>query len=171
MRGFALNLLLAVVWALFSGEVSSRELAVGFLVGFLILRLFPHALGAEEYVERSRGFLGFLVFFVRELTVANVQVALMALRREPRLSPVIVTVPLRLRSELSLTLLAAVITLMPGTVAMGLSADRRTLYAHAVGLPDLDAARESILRVERELLRFLPADSVRRPWRPMEELA
>lgn len=159
MRGLALNLLLAVVWALFSGEVSSRELGVGFLVGFLIVLLFPRALGAERYLERSRGLAGFVVFFLRELTVANVQVALMSLRRDPQLNPMIVAVPLRLQSELGLTLLAAAITLMPGTVAMGLSHDRRTLYAHAVGLPTAQAARDSIVKVEEELLRFLQPGS------------
>ncbi|MGX9686445.1 Na+/H+ antiporter subunit E [Deinococcus wulumuqiensis] len=159
MRGLALNLLLAVVWALFSGEVSSRELVVGFLVGFLIVLLFPRALGAERYLERSRGLAGFVVFFLRELTVANVQVALLSLRRDPQLNPMIVAVPLRLQSELGLTLLAAAITLMPGTVAMGLSHDRRTLYAHAVGLPTAQAARDSIVEVEEELLRFLQPGS------------
>ena len=155
MTGFALNLLLAVVWALFSGEVSSRELAVGFLIGFLILRLFPHTLGAERYLARSRGLAGFIVFFLRELTAANIHVALMALRRDPQLNPMIVAVPLRVQGDLGLTLLAAAITLMPGTVAMGLSRDRRTLYAHAVGLKTPQAARESIVKVEEELLRFL----------------
>lgn len=159
MRGLALNLLLAVVWALFSGEVSSRELVVGFLVGFLIVQLFPHALGAERYLERSRGLAGFVTFFLRELTLANVQVALLALRRQPPLNPMIVAVPLRLQSELGLTLLAAAITLMPGTVAMGLSHDRRTLYAHAVGLPTAQSARESIVKVEEQLLHFLQPGS------------
>lgn len=155
MRGLALNLLIAAVWALFSGEVSSRELLVGFLIGFAIVHLFPTALGTANYVRRTRGILAFLGFFARELTLANVQVALLALKARPSLNPMIVAVPLSLRSEFGQTLLAAAITLMPGTVAMGLSADRRVMYAHAVGLPSADAARESILKVERELLRFL----------------
>lgn len=157
MRGFALNLLIAVVWALFSGEVSSRELGVGFLIGFLILAVFPQALGTASYVTRSWSVLGFLGFFLRELSAANVQVALLALRPHPPLSPVIVAVPLRLRGELGQTLLAAAITLMPGTVAMGFSADRRLLYAHAIGLDTAEAARASIVKVEDRLLAFLPA--------------
>ena len=49
MRGVALNLLLAVVWAFFAGEVSTRELAVGFLLGFAILAVFPRALATHEF--------------------------------------------------------------------------------------------------------------------------
>ena len=79
MRGLALNIMLAVVWALFSGEVSTRELAVGFLLGFALQLVFPDALGTRSYVSRSLGLLRFLGFFLRELTVANVQVALFAM--------------------------------------------------------------------------------------------
>ena len=155
MRGLALNLLLAVVWALFAGEVSLRELAVGFGLGFAILAVFPRALATGEYVRRVVAGLGFVGFFLRELTVANMQVALFALRRHPPLHPMIVAVPLRLQGEGALTLLAATIGLMPGTVALGFSPDRRVLYAHAIGTPNARAARESILRVEDRLLRVL----------------
>ncbi|BDP40458.1 Na+/H+ antiporter subunit E [Deinococcus aetherius] len=153
MRGFALNLLLAVVWALFAGEVSLRELAVGFGLGFAVLAVFPRALATHEYVRQVLAGLGFVGFFLRELTVANVQIALFALRPHPPLNPMIVAVPLRLEGEGALTFLAATIGLMPGTVALGFSPDRRTLYAHAIGTPDARAAREAILRVEDRLLR------------------
>ena len=53
----------------------------------------------------------------------------------------------------TMTLLAAVITLMPGTVALGFSPDRRILYAHAIGTPSARAAHASIVRVEDHLLR------------------
>ena len=155
MRGLTLNLLVAFVYALLMGDLGMREWLTGFLVGFIILTLFPRALGTELYVGRVRAVGRFAWFFVRELTWANVQVALMALHPRPKLTPLIVAVPLRLENEAAQTMLAATITLMPGTVAMGLSRDRRTLYAHAVGLKTPQAARESIVKVEEELLRFL----------------
>lgn len=154
--------LLAVVWALLLGEPGVRTLAVGLGLGILIVRLFPRGVGARAAprrptdlrasLRRGAGWLAFLGFFLRELAVANVQVALLALRPRPRLNPLIVEVPLRLRGEGLLTVLSASITLMPGTVTMGLSRDRRTLYAHAIGTADAETARASILRVERYLL-------------------
>ncbi|RTR27500.1 Na+/H+ antiporter subunit E [Deinococcus radiophilus] len=155
MRGLTLNLLLAVVWALLAGRLGTRELLIGFLVGLLVLTLFPRALGTELYIARLRAVGRFVWFFLRELTVANVQVASFALRRHPPLSPLIVAVPLRLTSEASQTMLAATITLMPGTVAMGFNPERTVMYAHAIGIPDPDDARESILKVERYLLDIL----------------
>lgn len=155
MKGLTLHLLLAVVWALLAGEVSTRELAAGFLLGFGLLALFPQALGTRGYVQRTLAALGFTLFFLRELTVANVSVALFALQRRPRLNPLIVAVPLRVQGDTAQTLLAASITLMPGTVALGFSADRRVMYAHAIGTASAQAARDSILKVEDRLLRVL----------------
>ncbi|WP_102127916.1 Na+/H+ antiporter subunit E [Deinococcus planocerae] len=155
MRGLTLNLLLAVVWALFAGQVGTRELTIGFAVGFAVLALFPRALATHAYVGRVLAGLAFVGFFLRELTVANVQVALFALRPDPPLTPAIVAVPLRLRGEGALTFLAATIGLMPGTVVLGFSADRRTLYAHAIGTASAGAARAAILKVEDRLLRLL----------------
>ena len=156
MTGLLLNLLLAVVWALFSGEFSIRELVVGFLLGFGLLSVFPSALGSGPYVRGSMGLLAFIWFFIRELTMANVQVALLALRPHPRLNAMIFAVPVRLRTDLGQTLLTAMVTLMPGSVVLGFSPDRRTMYVHAVGLHDTRAARQSVIRVEDALLRFLP---------------
>ncbi len=152
-----LNVLLAVVWALFSGEFSLRELAVGFLLGFALLGVFPSALGSRSYVRGVLGLLAFLGFFLRELTVANVQVALLALRPHPPLNGMIFSVPLRIHSDVGQTLLTAMVTLMPGSVVLGFSPDRHTMYVHAIGLADTRAARLSITRLEDALLRFLPA--------------
>ncbi len=152
MRGLALNILLALVWTLFVGEFSLRELAAGFLLGFLILSVFPLSLGTGGYVRRTLAAVHFAGFFARELTVANVQVALFALRRHPPLHPMIVAYPLRLRGDSAQTLLAATITLMPGSVAMGFNPERTVLYAHTIGLNSARAARASVRKVEDALL-------------------
>lgn len=155
MRSFAIHVLLSVAWALFLGNVNLTNLAVGFVLGFLALVLFRRVLPTDTYIPRTLAVASFLGYFTRELVVANVQVAAFALRPKANLSPVIVAVPLRVESDAAIATLAATITLLPGTVAMGVSLDRRTLYAHAIGLPTLDAARASITSVEDRLLKFM----------------
>ncbi|BDP43926.1 hypothetical protein DAETH_38950 (plasmid) [Deinococcus aetherius] len=117
--------------------------------------MFPRALGTGEYVRRMVAGPSFLAYFLQELTVANVQVALFALRRCPRLNSMIVAVPLRVQGDLPQTLLATTLTLMPSTVVMGFSPDRRTLYAHAIGTTSAQAAHDSIRWVEDRLMRVL----------------
>ncbi|MBB5236108.1 Na+/H+ antiporter subunit E [Deinococcus budaensis] len=154
MRSAGFNLLLALVWALFLGEVSLRSLALGFLIGFVILALFRRALGATPYVRSVLGALALTGYFLWELVRANLHMALLALRAHPRLNPLIVGVPLRLEGDVPLTLLASLTGLLPGTVALGFSPDRRVLYVHALGMDDARAARASVLAVERRLLRL-----------------
>ena len=156
MKGLALNVLLAVVWALFSGEVSLRELVVGFLIGYVLLNTFPDALGTRTYQRSSFALLRFAGLFVKELTLANVQVALLALKPRPDLKPMIFRVDIQPHTDATLTLLVATVTLMPGSVVLGFSPDRREMYVHAIGLENTRAARESVHRVERALSAILP---------------
>lgn len=152
MRGLSLNILLAIVWTLFVGEFSLRELAIGVLLGFVILSLFPISLGTETYVQRMLAGIRFVLFFVREMVIANVQVALFALRRHPPLHPMIVAYPMRLRGDTAQTLLAATIALMPGSVAMGFNPERTVMYVHTIGLGSVREARASLKKVEGALL-------------------
>ncbi|MFC3862339.1 Na+/H+ antiporter subunit E [Deinococcus antarcticus] len=156
MRGLFLNVLLAVVWALFSGEVSLRELVIGFLLGYALLNFFPDALGTRSYQRTSFALLRFVALFIRELTVANVQVALLALHPRPDLKPMIFKVEIHPHTDTTLTLLAATVTLMPGSVVLGFSQDRREMFVHAIGLENTRTARASIHRVESALMAFLP---------------
>ncbi len=150
-----LNILLAVVWALLSGEVSLRELTIGFLIGFALLGLVPDALGARQYRHTSFALLRFVWGFARELTVANIHVAMLALQLKPRLNAMIFKVSLQPHNDLSLTMLVASVTLMPGSVVLGFSRDQREMYVHAIGLANTHEATASVKRIENALLAFL----------------
>ncbi|MFN8643851.1 MAG: Na+/H+ antiporter subunit E [Candidatus Binatia bacterium] len=87
----------------------------------------------------ARG-VGFALFFAWELLLANLRVAWLVISPRPRLKPAIVALPLDLTSDAGIQLLAATITLTPGTLSVDLSSDRRTLYVHTVdGGDDVDA--------------------------------
>ena len=62
--------------------------------------------------------------------------------------------PIRVESDAAIALLSATITLLPGTVAMGISEDRKELYAHAMGA-SLDEAKESVTRMETLIMGFM----------------
>ena len=155
VNGLALNLILALVWALFLGEVSLRSLGVGFGLGFAVMTLFHRALGSRAYVRSVGGALRLVIYFVVELVRANVQMARLALRPHPPLNQMIVAVPLQLRGEGPLTLLAALTGLMPGTVTLGFSPGHDHMYVHAAGLESREAVRRSVQEIEARLQRLL----------------
>jgi multicomponent Na+:H+ antiporter subunit E len=77
-----------------------------------------------------------VLFFLREMVVANLRVAHDVLTPRHHMTPGIVAVPLELTSDLQITLLASLITLTPGTLSLHIADDRRTLYVHAMYIDD-----------------------------------
>jgi multicomponent Na+:H+ antiporter subunit E len=143
----------AILWSVLAGELTIANLAIGGLLGLLLLSVIDR--GEEHSFTRRLGsVLRFFVRFLFELFAANVTIALLAVRPSPRFHPHVIAVELRLQSDAALSLLSATITLLPGTVAMGFSPDRKFLYAHAMGA-EPETARRGVRRIEELILGFM----------------
>lgn len=75
-----------------------------------------------------------LAFFVKELILANLKIAHDVLSINTFMEPAIVALPLEVHSEVSIMLMANIISLTPGTLSLRLSDDRKTLYVHTLYL-------------------------------------
>ena len=144
----------ALLWAFLSADLTLFNLVVGGLLGLLFLSVVRRE-GERSFGARLVGFVRFLLRFLYELVVSNIAVALLALKPRPRLHPHIIAVPLNVTSDAAIALLSAAITLLPGTVAMGVSEDRTLLYAHAIGEADVAKSHDSVTRIERLILGFM----------------
>jgi multicomponent K+:H+ antiporter subunit E len=69
---------------------------------------------------------------LKDIVVANFTVARVVLGPSEAVRPVFVAVPLEVRDDFPLTLLASVISLTPGTVSADLAPDRSRLWVHAL---------------------------------------
>ncbi len=86
-----------------------------------------------------RRFLAWLrlgVLFARELVLSVQDVVRTVLRPSRVDRSGIVAVPLDIRSEAGIALLANLVTLTPGTTSLHVSDDRSVLYVHALSLSD-----------------------------------
>lgn len=156
MNPFLANVLLAVIWALLTGMVSIFGLIVGYAFGFAALYLAKPMLGDTRYFARFGNGLAFVPFLLWELLVANWRTARDVLTPRLRATPAIVAVPLDARTDTEITLLANVISLLPGTLSLDVSADRRTLYVHSMFTEDPEQTRDEIKSsFERRLLKVL----------------
>jgi len=72
--------------------------------------------------------------FIRELLLSVHQVALTVLHPGRAARSGIVAIPLTVRSDAGIAMLANMITLTPGTTSLHISADRKVLYAHVMNL-------------------------------------
>lgn len=131
-----LTVVLVVVWLLLHNALTPGQAVLGLFLGVAI-PLFTRRFWPETVcMRRPLTLLALVAVVLYDILVANLAVARLILGRPGRLRPAFVIVPLALRSELAVSLLANTVTLTPGTVSAELSADRRSLLVHALDAPD-----------------------------------
>jgi multicomponent Na+:H+ antiporter subunit E len=153
---FLWNILLALAWAALSGEFTLLNLMLGFALGFAVLLFVGPALGSSQYFAKVTRTSSFIGFFMRELVISNLRVAYDVLTPRHHMKPGIVAVPLDVRTDAEIVLLANLITLTPGTLSLDLSDDRTVLYVHTMYLDDPEELRREIKEgFERRVLEVL----------------
>ena len=152
------NLLLALAWAALQGDFSLWTLATGHVLGYLILVTLAHGgvLETSPYVGRGHRVVGLALYFLYELVKANLRLALDVATPSFHMKPGIIAVPLDVTKDSQILLLSMLINTTPGSVALDVSADRKTLYVHVMYMDSPDAAREEIKQgFERRVLDVL----------------
>lgn len=150
---FAVNILLALAWAAITGTFTLLNILFGFALGSVGLWLIREQAGTRSYLGRSRRVASLLFLFVYELILSGLRVVAIVLAPRMPLRPGIVAYSLKVDRDFEIALLANLITLTPGTLSVDVSQDRRTLYIHAIDVPDPDALRRDIaLGFERKIL-------------------
>lgn len=144
------------MWAALTEQFTPLNLLIGFLLGFVALFIARPVLGRTRYFSRVPQVIGFALFFLKELVLANLRVAADVLSPRPRMRPGVIALPLDAKTDLEITLLANLITLTPGTMSLDVSADRKVLFLHAMFLHDPERFRREIKDgMERRLLEVL----------------
>jgi multicomponent Na+:H+ antiporter subunit E len=93
--------------------------------------------------------------FLYELGLSSLTVARAAFARKPQIASAIVAVPLELRTDLGIAVLANLVTLTPGTCSLHVSEDRRTLYVHVLNVSSPEHTAAAIKHAfERRLARL-----------------
>lgn len=132
MSILVINVVLALVWALMLERVTASNLFVGFLLGYAALWVtLGRGPSAPAYFRKTVRSLGLVIYFLAELVIANVKMAIWTLTPLRRLRPMIIAVPLAPDlSDTELTILANMITLTPGTLSLDVSESRDVLFVH-----------------------------------------
>lgn len=136
-----LVVILALVWAGISGNFSGLNLLFGGLTGTVAVYFLRDAFAGPHTSRRLRRVLSLVLLFLWELMVSAVRVALVVIRPDLKkaVRPAIVAVPISLKSDAEITLLANLVTLTPGTLSVDLSPDKSVLYVHALDMGDREA--------------------------------
>lgn len=156
MRMFVANLGLAVLWAAASGRLTIANLLAGYVLGYAVLGFAQPLPGPSRYFAKVRQIVAFGTYFLFEVLRANLRVAHDVITPTHYARPGVVAVPLEPMSDAEIALLACLVTLTPGTLALEVSEDRRHLFVHAMFIEHPDRTRREIQEgLQRRLLEVL----------------
>ena len=118
-------------------------------------RLRKEARGPRLF-RKSYQAIDLLLFFLWELVLSNIRIATDVVMPRYRMRPAIIAVPLDVKSDAEITLLANLVTLTPGTLSIDVSEDRSVIYIHSMYSSDRARFIEVIKRgFERRVLEVL----------------
>jgi multicomponent Na+:H+ antiporter subunit E len=156
MTGLLWNVLLALVWAAITGTFTPPNLLFGFVLGFVILLFARRVAGSPIYAGKLVQVIALAGYFLWELFLANLRVAFDVITPRAHMRPGVIAIPLDVTTDTEITILANLISLTPGTLSLDVSADRRTLYIHAMYLDDVEEVRRRIKTgFERRLMAVM----------------
>ena len=130
------TLVLFVAWLLLNNSLSPGHI----LLAAILATSIPHfCLPVQS--PQPKGHKPLLIFryfavLLWDIVVANLTVARLILGQNRNLSPSFIALPLDMRAELPITILASTISLTPGTLSADVSEDRAWLSIHALDVDD-----------------------------------
>ncbi|MFG0328532.1 MAG: Na+/H+ antiporter subunit E [Phycisphaerales bacterium] len=145
INSFLLNCVLALVYVALAGEFNSFNIVAGFVIGFVVLWMYglPRPEG-PVYNRRLFAMFRFVVYFVRILIRANLEIAWEIITPGLSQTPRIIRYEVSDLNEVQTTTLANLITLTPGTLVVDISDDGDWLYVHCMYADDPKAAVASL---------------------------
>lgn len=144
MTQFAINLILAFVWAALNGGIGLPSLVVGFVIGYGVLFVLQPLFGGSNYCGKLYDGVLLVLYFLYELVVSSLRVAWDVVTPMQRSKPALVAVPLDACSDSEVTVLANLVSLTPGSLSVDISADRSHLLVHAMFVDDPDVFKQEV---------------------------
>jgi multicomponent K+:H+ antiporter subunit E len=152
----ALSITLLVVWLLMANSITAGGIVLGAVFALVLPKFTQPFWPGRPRIRFGRALLRYLAVVLFDIVIANFQVGwLILFRRNRDLRSRWLVVPIALTTPEAITVLAATISLTPGTVSSDVSADGRYLLVHALDVTDEDAEIARIKsRYEAPLLRI-----------------
>lgn len=125
--------LLFLVWILLTNFTFGNVLLAAILAWLIPMVVGSLQSAAPRVVRPLKG-ARYVLVLLGDIIVSNIVVAKQVLGSLDKLKPGFIVIPLELKQPLPITLLASTISLTPGTVSTEVSADKRTLYVHALNV-------------------------------------
>ncbi|MGP4067653.1 Na+/H+ antiporter subunit E [Halobacillus sp. B29] len=139
-----LNIIIAIMWMFLSESYQFSTFLVGYILGIGLLFILRRFIPDSFYMHRVWKFVKLMLLFLRELVLSNIDIVKVVYKPKLDIEPGIFALPIDLKSNFEITLLANLITLTPGTLSIAVSDDHTKIYVHAMDLPDVEKSINEI---------------------------
>ncbi len=147
-----LSVFLLSFWLLLNNSLALGHILIGIALVLPIAQLTAHVWPTPVVLRRPGLLLRYLGRLLSDIVIANLQVAQLILTRPAQsLRPCFILLPLDLQDEWAIAVLAATITLTPGTVVIEMTPDRRQLLIHGLDVEN-EVALIAVLKNRYETL-------------------
>lgn len=173
-----IGVVFAVLWVFVRGVDASlsgvlgvylQGLVVGIPIAYVFRRLYATDIELRAFATSLPYAVLYVVVFLREIVVANVDVAIRVLAPGMPIEPEVILVPLRVETAVGVTTIANSITITPGTITLDHDPEENALYVHVIDGRDPDSIVEPIRTWEDYALLIF--DEERSPTDPAPEIA
>lgn len=139
-----LSFVLLAIWILLVNSFTPGQIILGGVLGLTIPwlsnKFWPQRLCFQKPVRALR----FLAIVLWDIVIANFVVARWVLGSTNKLKPTFITLPLTIRDDFAISVLAGTISLTPGTVSVEVDKESYTLLIHCLNVEDEDTLKEHI---------------------------
>ena len=139
------SIMLLAVWLMINASVSFGHILLGSLLAIIIPLLCAPLRMPQMKIKHPHKVFGYLFIVLKDILVANIEVAILVVGPMRKIKPGFVAVPLDLNDIFPITILASTVTMTLGTVSAEISSDKKWLYVHVLNMPD----------DEKELVNFI----------------
>jgi multicomponent Na+:H+ antiporter subunit E len=159
---------LVVVWVALWGDLSVANVLTGVAVAVVVSLVFPlPRLGMHLHLRPLR--LAWLVLhFLGDVVAASAEVSWKTLQLHRQPQNAVIEVDLRTRSDFVLTVVAEMVSLVPGSLVVEARRSTHTLFLHVLDARDLagvEKMRSQVFALERRVVLAFGAETeqVQRP--------
>lgn len=150
-----LSLMLAASSLALTG-LSPAHLVLAVVLAVSIPRIAAPFLSPLPGIRSGGAAMRLVARVIWDIVVANIVVARLVLGPPARLQPRFLMVPLEVTHPHAITLLASIVSIVPGSVSVGFTPDGRTLLLHVLHVEDEERFIATIkARYERPLMEIL----------------
>lgn len=136
----ALSGFMLVLWLLLVNNISGGHLLLGAFLAWIIPYLTQDFWPESIRLRKPGLAVKFVLLVLWDIVVANLILVVRVLGPMKTLQPAFMIVPLDIKEDFTITLLASTISLTPGTVSADLSPNRDYLLVHNLHVDDMAAA-------------------------------